>query len=75
MSWTHNKIPMEMRETTNSNLNDPQNGMFSNILTVKTLSHPVNKLAMILKASEIVSALKKIHAKQTSEKVVKILRQ
>ncbi len=74
MSWTDNKIPMEMRETTNSNLNGPQNGMFSNIRTVKVLPHPVNKLAMILKASEIVSALKNIQAKQTNEKVVKILR-
>jgi len=65
---------METRETTNSNLHAPQNGMFSNIGTVKALPHPANKLATILKASEIVSALKNIQAKQTNEKVVKILR-
>ena len=74
MRWTDSKIPMEMRETTNSNFNGPQNGTLFNVVTAKAVPHPANKLEMIWKASDIVSALKKIQAKQTKEKVVTILR-
>jgi hypothetical protein len=64
---------MAMSDTTNSNFKSVQNGIFSSPVTVKVLPHPANKLEIMIKASDIVLALKKIHAKQTKKKVIKSL--